>query len=96
MMRSGKTQDHNKSGPVETSKPIEPGIIIFAEIAFAALLLYLTNHPLELNDLTQAQESTEKPVIEQIKIPGEIETPTPAQGVTVAATNIIVQEPLLK
>jgi len=35
----------------------QPGVVIAAEIAFAALLLYLTNHPVSLDEFTRAENS---------------------------------------
>ncbi len=40
-----------------TTVPFESGVVIAAEIAFAALLLYLTNHPVDFDDLTQTHAS---------------------------------------
>jgi len=48
MTDQGKMQDKT------STLPFESGVVIVAEIAFAALLLYFANHPLAVNDLTQA------------------------------------------
>jgi len=46
-----------------TLLPFESGVVIVAEFAFAALLLYFANHPLAVTDLTQA--SLDKSVLNQ-------------------------------
>lgn len=51
MLKPGKSQPTSHTGPYQ------PGVVIAAEIAFAALLLYLTNHPINQHDLTQASNS---------------------------------------
>lgn len=39
----------------QQKRSTEPGVIILAEIAFATLLLYLANQPLDIGDLSAAQ-----------------------------------------
>lgn len=41
--------------------PFQPTVVIAAEIAFAGLLLYLANQPLNLGDLTQASKQISQP-----------------------------------
>jgi len=38
----------------------QPGVVIAAEIVFAAVLLYLTNHPISLDELTRAEKLTDE------------------------------------
>jgi len=56
-----------KPGISQTKVPatqFQPGVVIVAEIIFAALLLYLTNHPISVNELTTAENTTvEQPAI---------------------------------
>lgn len=72
MMKPGKIQsapdEAKQSREKHHTGPFSSGVVIVAEIAFAALLLYLTNHPVEFNDLTQAsgpaaQELDSNPVL---------------------------------
>ena len=62
----------------------QPGVVIAAEIAFAAVLLYLTNHPVSLDEFTQAENSTnDRPAL--------FETPTPHVAVASSAIGQISQ-----
>lgn len=87
MISSGKPEESSSAG-----KPGTPTVVIIAEITFAALLLYLTNHPLELDDLTQAQLQIEEPLNQELR-PVILETVNPADqeqppAVAVVATSI--------
>ena len=79
-MRSGK----NQSKP--DSPQFESGIVITAEIAFAALLLYLTNHPIDL-DATLAETQISKPDISDNILATDFTAQ--AADIAVASTNVI-------
>lgn len=78
-MRSGKNQ--SKPDPA----PFESGIVITAEIAFAALLLYLTNHPVDL-DSTLTQATNTQPEISDRVLAADFITRD--DDVAVASTSI--------
>lgn len=50
-----KTGKKNQAIPPDT-RGFQPGIIIGAEIAFAALLLYMANKPVDLSPTAQAPQ----------------------------------------
>jgi len=82
MLKPGKSQPPAHAGPYQ------PGVVIAAEIAFAALLLYLTNHPISQQDLTQASNS------EADSSPTTITSP--ANVAVVASSYDTIRQPLLK
>jgi len=63
--------------PLEFKGPYQPGVIIAAELAFAALLLYLINQPFEIDSAT-----TKAPVDEPSGIPVEV--------ITISESNVAV------
>ena len=68
----------------------QPGVVIAAEIVFAAILLYLTNHPVNLSDFTHAGngpvEELDQAAGRTAGIPALFEDP--ATSVAVASTTI--------
>ena len=86
-MRSGK----NQSKP--DSPQFESGIVITAEIVFAALLLYLTNHPVDLTnhpvdlDATLTEAHVSKPDISENILAADFTAQ--ATDIAVASTNAI-------
>lgn len=80
VMRSGK----NQSKP--DSPQFESGIVITAEIVFAALLLYLTNHPVDL-DATLTEAHVSKPDISENILAADFTAQ--ATDIAVASTNAI-------
>ena len=49
--------------PKVDTRHFQPGVVIAAEIVFAALLLYLTNHPVNLDESTLADNSAGEPPV---------------------------------
>ena len=65
----------------------QPGVVIAAEIVFAAILLYLSNHPVNLSDFTHAGNGPVEELDQAAAgIPALFEDP--ATSVAVASTTI--------
>ena len=96
MTTPGTSQEKTTSGAFESK------VVIAAEIAFAALLLYLTNHPIDVNDLNQAHATVDAgstTIAEAASSTGgdpdlAVEFTTPTTGVELAATTINSASPL--
>ena len=86
-----------------TSGAFESRVVIVAEIAFAALLLYLTNHPINVNDLTQADATVDAGLTTIAEAASStdgapdlaVEFATPTAGVELASTTINSADPLI-
>ena len=100
MMKPGKSQSKANDGADAKSQAraqaranasqFQPGVVIAAEIVFAAILLYLTNHPVNLSDFTHAGngpvEELDQAAGRTAGIPALFEDP--ATSVAVASTTI--------
>ena len=99
-MKPGKSQSKANDGADAKSQAraqaranasqFQPGVVIAAEIVFAAILLYLTNHPVNLSDFTHAGngpvEELDQAAGRTAGIPALFEDP--ATSVAVASTTI--------
>jgi len=82
MMKPVRTQPKVNTGQ------FQPSVVIVAEIIFAAILLYLTNHPVNLDESTLAENSA-------VELPAVFENP--ATNVAVASTAISpISQPVAK
>jgi len=66
----------------------QPSVVIVAEIVFAALLLYLANHPVNLDEFTQAENST-------VETPAILENPSTKVAVVSTPVNAM-DAPVIK